>query len=251
MSALTRIANSTHKHISIKNDDTVIISATAIPGNEKSVSKIINDLTKKGAKVICKSITAIHVSGHACKEELKLMHSLLKPKYFAPVHGELRHLMSHKELAEGLGQNSKNIFILENGDVLSLSRRKAKVEGKVHAGKVMIDGLGVGDVGNIVIRDRKSLSQDGIISIIFVIEKESKMVVSGPDVITRGFVYVRDSEGLLTEIRDLASDSIERCISKNIYQWSKLKNEVRNEVGEFVYQKTKRKPIIVPIIMEV
>ncbi|MFR5264784.1 ribonuclease J [Clostridium sp.] len=251
MSALTRIANSTHKHISIKNDDTVIISATAIPGNEKSVSKIINDLTKKGAKVICKSITAIHVSGHACREELKLMHSLLKPKYFAPVHGELRHLMSHKELAEGLGQNSKNIFILENGDVLSLSRRKAKVEGKVHAGKVMIDGLGVGDVGNIVIRDRKSLSQDGIISIIFVIEKESKMVVSGPDVITRGFVYVRDSEGLLTEIRDLASDSIERCISKNIYQWSKLKNEVRNEVGEFVYQKTKRKPIIVPIIMEV
>lgn len=251
MSALTRIANSTHKHISIKNDDTVIILATAIPGNEKSVSKIINDLTKKGAKVICKSITAIHVSGHACKEELKLMHSLLKPKYFAPVHGELRHLMSHKELAEGLGQNSKNIFILENGDVLSLSRRKAKVEGKVHAGKVMIDGLGVGDVGNIVIRDRKSLSQDGIISIIFVIEKESKMVVSGPDVITRGFVYVRDSEGLLTEIRDLASDSIERCISKNIYQWSKLKNEVRNEVGEFVYQKTKRKPIIVPIIMEV
>ena len=251
MSALTRIANSTHKHISIKNDDTVIISATAIPGNEKSVSKIINDLTKKGAKVICKSITAIHVSGHACKEELKLMHSLLKPKYFAPVHGELRHLMSHKELAEGLGQNSKNIFILENGDVLSLSRRKAKVEGKVHAGKVMIDGLGVGDVGNIVIRDRKSLSQDGIISIIFVIEKESKMVVSGPDVITRGFVYVRDSEGLLTEIRDLASDSIERCISKKIYQWSKLKNEVRNEVGEFVYQKTKRKPIIVPIIMEV
>lgn len=251
MSALTRIANSTHKHISIKNDDTVIISATAIPGNEKSVSKIINDLTKKGAKVICKSITAIHVSGHACREELKLMHSLLKPKYFAPVHGELRHLMSHKELAEGLGQDSRNIFILENGDVLSLSRRKAKIEGRVHSGKVMIDGLGIGDVGNIVIRDRKSLSQDGIISIIFVIEKESKMVVSGPDVITRGFVYVRDSEGLLTEIRDLASDSIERCISKKIYQWSKLKNEVRNEVGEFVYQKTKRKPIIVPIIMEV
>lgn len=251
MSALTRIANGTHRSITIKHNDTVIISATPIPGNEKSVSKIINELSKKGANVICKSITAIHVSGHACQEELKLIHSLLKPKYFTPIHGEIRHLMKHKELAEGLGTESKNIFILENGDVLSLTRRKAMVESKVHSGKIMIDGLGVGDVGNIVIRDRKYLSQDGIISIIFVIEKESKMVVSGPDVITRGFVYVRDSETLLSEIKNISSESIDKCMDNNMYQWSKIKNEVRNDVGHFVYQKTKRRPIIVPIIMEV
>lgn len=251
MSALTRMASSTHKSIQIEKDDTIIISANPIPGNEKAVSKVINELTQKGANVIYKSIEEIHVSGHACEQELKLLQSILKPKYFVPVHGEYKHLRKHILIAEEVGLEKSKSFILENGDVLSLNRKSATISGKVQAGNILVDGIGVGDVGNIVLRDRKNLSKDGIINIIVAIEKETKTIASGPDIVTRGFIYVRESEELVNQIKEISYDSIQTSIDKNIFKWSEIKNNIRNDVGSFIYSKTKRKPIIVPIIMEV
>ncbi|MBP3916138.1 ribonuclease J [Clostridium sp.] len=251
MSALTRMASSTHKNIQIEKDDMIIISANPIPGNEKAVSKVINELTQKGANVIYKSIEEIHVSGHACEQELKLLQSILKPKYFVPVHGEYKHLRKHILIAEEVGLEKEKSFILENGDVLSLNRKSACISGKVQAGNVLVDGIGIGDVGNIVLRDRKNLSKDGIINIIVAIEKESRSIISGPDIVTRGFIYVRESEELVNQIKEISYDSIQTSIDKNIFKWSEIKNNIRNDVGSFIYSKTKRKPIIVPIIMEV
>lgn len=251
MSALTRIASSTHKNIQIEKDDMIIISASPIPGNEKAVSRVINELTHKGAEVIYKSIEEIHVSGHACEQELKLIHSILKPKYFVPVHGEYKHLRKHILIAEEVGLEKEKSFILENGDVLSLSRKSACIAKKVQAGNILVDGSGVGDVGNIVLRDRKNLSRDGIINVIVAIEKESRAIVGGPDIITRGFVYVRESEELVNEIKQISYESIQKSIDNNVFKWSEIKNNIRNDIGSFIYSKTKRKPIIVPIIMEV
>ena len=251
MSALTRMASSTHKNIQIEKDDMIIISANPIPGNEKAISKVINELTQKGANVIYKSIEEIHVSGHACEQELKLLQSILKPKYFVPVHGEYKHLRKHILIAEEVGLEKGKSFILENGDVLSLNRKSATISGKVQAGNILVDGIGVGDVGNIVLRDRKNLSKDGIINIIVAIEKETKTIASGPDIVTRGFIYVRESEELVNQIKEISYDSIQTSIDKNIFKWSEIKNNIRNDIGSFIYSKTKRKPIIVPIIMEV
>ena len=251
MSALTRIASSTHKNIQIEKDDMIIISASPIPGNEKAVSRVINELTHKGAEVIYKSIEEIHVSGHACEQELKLIHSILKPKYFVPVHGEYKHLRKHILIAEEVGLEKEKSFILENGDVLSLSRKSACIAKKVQEGNILVDGSGVGDVGNIVLRDRKNLSRDGIINVIVAIEKESHAIVGGPDIITRGFVYVRESEELVNEIKQISYESIQKSIDNNVFKWSEIKNNIRNDIGSFIYSKTKRKPIIVPIIMEV
>ena len=251
MSALTRIANSNHRHITIEKGDTIIISATPIPGNEKPVSKVVDELIEKGANVIYKSIEDIHVSGHARQEELKLVQSLLKPKYFVPVHGEDKHLIMHGKIAEEMGVKKENIFILENGNVLTLTRRFSRVTEKVPVGNILIDGLGIGDVGNIVIKDRKHLSQDGIVNIIIVMDKESKQIISGPDVVTRGFVYVRESEHILNDIKDISSKTMEKCIDNKIYQWSQIKSEIRNEVNYLIYHKTKRRPMIVPIIVEI
>lgn len=251
MSALTRIASSTHKSIQIEKDDMIIISASPIPGNEKAVSKVINELTHKGAEVIYKSIEEIHVSGHACEQELKLIHSMLKPKYFVPIHGEYKHLRKHILIAEEVGLEKGKSFILENGDVLSLNRKSAAIINKVQAGNVLVDGSGIGDVGNIVLKDRRNLSKDGIINVIVAIEGESHTIVGGPDIITRGFVYVRESEALVNEIKEISYESIQKSIDNNIFKWSEIKNNIRNDIGSFIYSKTKRKPVIVPIIMEV
>ena len=251
MSALTRMASSTHKNIQIEKDDMIIISANPIPGNEKSVSKVINELTQKGANVIYKSIEEIHVSGHACEQELKLLQSILKPKYFVPVHGEYKHLRKHILIAEEVGLQKEKSFILENGDVLSLNRKSACISGKVQAGNVLVDGIGIGDVGNIVLRDRKNLSKDGIINIIVAIEKETRSTISGPDIVTRGFIYVRESEELMSQARNTALEALERCHSRNIYDWGTIKSRIRDDVSRLMYEKTKRSPMILPIIMEI
>lgn len=250
MSALARMAASEHRKISIVPGDTVIISATPIPGNEKFVSKVINQLFKKGAEVIYDSVEKIHVSGHACQEELKLMHALVKPKFFIPVHGEYRHLKKHGELAMELGLPEKNLVICENGDVIELTRNYIKKNGSVTSGQVFVDGLGVGDVGNIVLRDRKHLSQDGILTVVVTIEKQTGKVVSGPDIISRGFVYVRESEGLMDEAREIVKSVLKNCEERQIMDWATLKSKMRDELREFLYEKTKRKPMILPIIME-
>ncbi len=251
MAALTRIAAGNHRSIQLEKGDTVIISSTPIPGNKKAVSNVVDDLTEKGAKVIYEAIEDIHVSGHACEQELRLIHALLKPKFFVPVHGEYRHLLSHSKIAENMGMDKSNMFILEIGDVLELSRNKAEITNKVPAGRVLIDGLGVGDIGNIVLRDRKNLAKDGIITVVIVINKESKTVISGPDIITRGFVYVRDSEELMREIRRIVSKSVERCLDNDVTQWSEIKSAIRREVNTYVYTKMKRKPMVLPVITEI
>lgn len=250
MSALARMAASEHRKIAIIPGDTVIISATPIPGNEKFVSKVVNQLFKKGAEVIYDSVEKIHVSGHACQEELKLMQALIKPKFFIPVHGEYRHLKKHGELAMELGLPEKNLVICENGDVIELTRNYIKKNGSVTSGQVFVDGLGVGDVGNIVLRDRKHLSQDGILTVVVTIEKQTGKVVSGPDIISRGFVYVRESEGLMDEAREIVRSVLKNCEERQITDWATLKSKMRDELREFLYEKTKRKPMILPIIME-
>ncbi len=251
MAALSRIASSTHKKITIEKGDMVIISASPIPGNEKLISKLIDALFKKGAEVIYNAIEEVHVSGHACQEELKLIHTLVKPRFFMPVHGEYRHLRQHGLLAEGLGMDSKNIFILETGQVLELSRNGARVSGIVPSGAVMIDGLGIGDVGNMVLRDRKHLSEDGIITVVVTLSKESITVLSGPDIITRGFVYERESKDLLSEVRDVVKVELDKCIDKKITDSYIIKSKIKYSLGEFIYIKTRRKPIVIPIIMEI
>ena len=251
MSALARMAASEHRKINIVEGDTVIISATPIPGNEKFVSRVINQLFKKGAEVIYESLAEVHVSGHACQEELKLMQTLVKPKFFIPVHGEYRHLKQHAELACKLGLPERNFIIAENGDVIELTRNYIKKTGTVTSGQVFVDGLGVGDVGHIVLRDRKHLSQDGILTVVVTIEKKSASVIAGPDIISRGFVYVRESEGLMDEAKEIVKEVLRECEEKNITDWTTLKSNMRDELREFLYEKTKRKPMILPIIMEI
>ena len=251
LAALSRIAYSNHKKITLEKGDSVIISASPIPGNEKPISKLIDELFKKGANVIYNLIEEVHVSGHACQEELKIMHTLVKPKFFMPVHGEYRHLKQHAMLAEDLGMDPKNIFILETGQVLELSRNDAKISGKINSGAVMIDGLGVGDVGTVVLRDRKHLSQDGILTVVVTINKTSFSILSGPDIITRGFVYVKESGDLLNEATEVVRAELDKCMEKKITEWSIIKSNIKYSLGEFLYKKTKRKPIILPIIMEI
>lgn len=251
MSALSRIAASEHRKVEIEPGDLVIISASPIPGNEKSVFKVINELFKKGAEVIYESLAEIHVSGHACQEELKLIHSLVKPKYFMPVHGEYRHLKQHANLANRLGMPMENIFMMETGKVLELTSDSARINGNVTAGRVLVDGLGVGDVGNIVLRDRKHLSQDGLIVVVITTEKESGAIIAGPDIISRGFVYVRESEDLIDKVREITKSTIEKCESKRKNDWSAKKSTIKDELRDYLYEKTKRKPMILPIIMEI
>lgn len=251
MSALARMAASEHKKITIVDGDTVILSASPIPGNEKTVSRVVNQLFKKGANVIYESLEEVHVSGHACQEELKLMHMLVKPKFFMPVHGEFRHLKLHAELAFKLGLNPRNCYIGENGDVVEVTRNYIKKTGTVTSGQVFVDGLGVGDVGHIVLRDRKHLSQDGILTVVVTMDRETGSVVAGPDIISRGFVYVRESEGLMDSAKDLVKNVLSDCEENNIKDWSTLKSNMRDELRNFLYEKTKRRPMILPIIMEI
>jgi len=251
MSALTRMAMSDHRRVKITPGDTVIISAHPIPGNEKLVAKTINQLFYLGAEVIHESESSIHVSGHASQEELKLMINLVKPKFFVPVHGEYRHLVKHAKLASQLGIPKGNIFVAENGQVLEFNAKKGAINGRVTSGRVLIDGLGVGDVGNIVLRDRKQLSQDGIFIIVVTIDKEANLVVAGPDVISRGFVYVRESEKLMEESREKVKIVLDNCFEKGITDWSTIKSQIRDTLGKYLYEKTKRRPMLIPIIMEV
>jgi ribonuclease J len=251
MSALSRMAASEHKKVNIIPGDMVIISANPIPGNEKLVSRVINQLFKKGAEVIYEALADVHVSGHACQEELKLMHVLVKPKFFIPVHGEYRHLKQHAELAQKLGMPEQNIVIADIGEVIEVTRDSIKKNGSVISGQVLVDGLGVGDVGNIVLRDRKHLSQDGILTVVVTIEKESGSVLSGPDIISRGFVYVRESEDLMEEAREVVKNCLKECEEKHITEWATIKSIIKDSLRNFLYEKTKRKPMILPIIMEI
>ena len=252
MSALSRIAVGEHRSVKLKKGDMVVLSSTPVPGNEKTVSNVVNKLFEKGAEVIYSDIADIHVSGHACQEELKLLHSLIKPKFFMPVHGEYRHLIRHARLAEGLGMKKENIFILENGDILDVTKRSAHMlKEKAEADAILVDGLGVGDVGNIVLRDRKMLSESGLIIVVAAIEKESQTVVSGPDIISRGFVYVRENEPLMDEARKVAEKALEKCQNKKIKDWNNMKSQVRDSLGSYIYDRTKRTPIILPIFLEV
>ncbi len=248
MSALSRMANSQHKQVQIKAGDKVVLSSTPIPGNEKAVSRIVNELIKKGAEVIREDT---HVSGHACQEELKLMHSLVRPKYFIPVHGEYSMLRTHAELAKSMGMNSNDIFILNLGEILEFTENSAKRAGTVPVGKVFVDGLGVGDVGNIVIRDRKHLSQDGLIVVVVTIDGKSGMVLSGPDIISRGFVYVRESETLMDDIKAIIHEVLDECQNSNVREWLYIKTNIKDSLKDFLWEKTKRRPMILPIIMEV
>ena len=247
MAALSRRAASLHRKVSIQPGDCVVFSSTPIPGNEKSVAKVINELGMKGAKVIFQDT---HVSGHACQEEIKLLYSLIKPKYAIPVHGEYRHLMAQKEVVQSLGYDKEDIFIAKCGDVLELSEEKAGIVGHVQTGEILVDGLGVGDVGNIVLRDRQNLAENGIIIVVLTLEKYSGQLVAGPDIVTRGFVYVREAEELLDEAREVVSGSVETCMDKNITDWSKIKNIIKDDLSEYLWKKMKRNPVILPIIME-
>jgi ribonuclease J len=251
MSALSRMASAEHRKLEIQPGDMVIISATPIPGNEKTVARVVNQLFEKGANVIYEALADVHVSGHACQEELKLMHSLIKPKYFIPVHGEYRHLRQHGKLAESLGMPTQNVFTIENGQVVEISRDHARICGNVPAGNILVDGLGVGDVGNIVLRDRKHLSEDGLMVVVVTIKKEDGQVISGPDIISRGFVYVRESEVLMVEARSVVRNALQVCQSNGVREWAALKASIKDSLKGFLYEKTKRSPMILPIIMEV
>lgn len=251
MAGLARIAFSNHRKIQLEPDDLFIISASPIPGNDKLISKVINELYRKGADVIYEALEDIHVSGHACQEELKLIHSLVHPKYFMPVHGEYRHLKHHKDLAKSLGMKDKNIFIMNTGDILQLSEDEARISGRVHTGRVLVDGIGVGDVGNIVLRDRRYLGQDGMVVVVVTIEKESYSILAGPDIITRGFVYAKEAEDMINKIRDIAREEIENSLANNQIEWYVLKTNVKRSIERFLYDETKRRPTIFPIIMEV
>lgn len=251
MSALTRMAMSDHRKVDITPGDTIIISATPIPGNEKLVSKTVDKLLKLGANVVYGRSEGIHVSGHASKEELKLMHNLVRPKFFIPVHGEYRHLITHAKLAQELGMPKENVFIGENGDILEFTREKGAIVGKVTAGKVFVDGLGVGDVGNIVLRDRRQLAQDGIIIVVITMDGETGEVLAGPDIVSRGFVYVRESEELMTGAKERVEQALDRCEASGAMDWTTLKGAVRDALSRYLFEKTRRRPMILPIIMEV
>ena len=252
MSALTRMAYSDHRKVEITKDDLIIISATPIPGNERSISNVINELFKIGCEVVYSALQDVHVSGHACQEELKLILALTKPKFFIPVHGEHRHLVLHKELAASVGIPEKNSFVLANGHVLELDKDSAKRAGTVQAGKILVDGLGVGDVGNIVLRDRKHLSEDGLIIVVITISHEDQAMISKPDVISRGFVYVREAEGLIDGVRQVAARSVEAALhARRTMDWSTMKSSLRSDVSKYIYEQTKRSPMILPIIEEI
>ena len=250
MAALSRMAASIHKKVTIKPNDTIIFSSNPIPGNEKAVSRVINELSRKGADVIFQDA---HVSGHACQEEIKLIYSLVKPRYAIPVHGEYRHLKAQAGIAYELGIPKENIFILSSGDVLEMNENEeehARVTGQVRTGAILVDGLGVGDVGNIVLRDRQHLAEDGIMIVVLTLEKHSNHLLAGPDIVSRGFVYVRESEDLMEEARIVVEDAIDTCLEKHITDWGKMKNVIKDSLGEFLWKRTKRNPIILPIIME-
>ncbi len=248
MAALSRMAGNNHKKISVGPKDTIIFSSHPIPGNEKAVTKIINELLMKGADVIFQDA---HVSGHACQEEIKLIYNLVQPRYAIPVHGEYKHLKANARLAEELGIPKERIFILSSGDVLELGQDSARVTGKVPVGDIMVDGLGVGDVGNVVLRDRQHLAENGIMIVVLALEQTSGQLVAGPDIVTRGFVYVREADALLDEAQTIVSLAVERCLEKNISDWGKLKGSIRDELAEFIWKRTKRRPMILPIIVEV
>ncbi len=248
MAALSRMAANVHKKIVIKPGDTVIFSSNPIPGNEKAVSKVINELSMKGANVIFQDV---HVSGHACQEEIKLIYTLVHPKYALPVHGEYRHLKAQATLAENIGIPKDHIFIMKTGDVLEMDQDSAKVTGHVQTGAILVDGLGVGDVGNIVLRDRQHLAEDGIVIAVLTLEKYSNQILAGPDIVSRGFVYVREAEDLMEEAREIVEDAMQNCLSHRVTDWSKMKNAIRDSLGEFLWKRTKRRPMILPIIMEV
>lgn len=248
MAALSRMASNMHRKVQIKPGDTVIFSSNPIPGNEKAVSRVINELSMKGADVIFQDA---HVSGHACQEEIKLIYSLVHPKYAIPVHGEYRHLKAQAQVAESLGIPKENIFLLSSGDVLELNEQKAQVVDRVQTGAILVDGLGVGDVGNIVLRDRQHLAEDGILIVVLTLEKYSNQVLAGPDIVSRGFVYVRESEGLMDEAKHVVEEAIEDCMDRRVTDWGRLKTAIRDSLSEFLWKRTKRSPMILPIIMEV
>lgn len=249
MSALYRMAFSEHDKVELNEKDVVIISANAIPGNEKFVNKIINELFKKGVTVLHDAVADVHVSGHACREELKTMHALTKPKYFMPIHGEYRHLASHKELAMQMGEKEENIFLADIGKVLEIDEDGARFNGTVPSGKILVDGYGVGDVGSIVLRDRRHLAEDGIIVVVTTLHMDEKLVMAGPDIVSRGFVYVRESEELMDDLKELSLAVIETCFDNGISDFAQIKNKIKDELSKYIYQKTKRRPMILPIIM--
>lgn len=251
MAALARIAFGNHRMIKVEQDDLFIISASPIPGNDRLVSRVINELYKKGVEVIYKAIEDVHVSGHAYKEELKLMQSLTHPKFFMPAHGEYRHLKHHKDLAKQMGMKDDHIFIMQDGDVLELDREKAAVTGRVRAGNILVDGIGVGDVGNIVLRDRRHLAEEGMLIVVAAIDLETYSIMGGPDVITRGFVYAKNSEELIEAVRVAATKELEMCLAYQMVEWYMLKANIKKVVEQLLYEKTKRRPTILPIIMEV
>ncbi len=248
MAALSRMAADIHKKVTIKPKDVVIFSSNPIPGNEKAVSRVINELSEKGANVIFQDA---HVSGHACQEELKLIYTLLKPKYAIPVHGEYRHLKANARIAESLGIPKENIFIIHSGDVLEFDQESAQIVDKVQTGAILVDGLGVGDVGNIVLRDRQHLAEDGILIVVLTLEKGTNQLLAGPDIVSRGFVYVRESEGLMEEARQVLSESLDKCLSNRNADWSRIKLVIRDTMGDFLWKRTKRRPMILPIIMDI
>ena len=251
MSALYRMAFSTHKQVDITAGDRIIISASAIPGNEKSISNIINELYRKGADVVYEKSEGLHVSGHACQEELKIVHGLVKPKFFIPVHGEQRHLQLHAKLAQSMGMNPRNIHIGEIGTVFEFTGKTCKVNGTVPAGRVFVDGSGVGDVGSVVLRDRKHLAEDGMIVVCVNLSSEDGSIITGPDIITRGFIYVKESEDLMDELKEVAMEAIDRCQRKRVRDWSAIKSAIKNDLSGYLYKTTKRNPMILPVIMEI
>ncbi len=248
MAALSRMALNMHRKISIGPGDTIIFSSSPIPGNEKAVTKIINELQRKGAEVIFQDA---HVSGHACQEEIKLLYTLVKPKFAIPVHGEYKHMKAQAKVVRDLGIDKENIFIMSSGDVLELDGEEAKITGKVPVGDILVDGLGVGDVGNIVLRDRQHLAEDGIMIVVLALDQYSNFLVSGPDIVSRGFVYVKESDELMEEARELMAGVIENCLDRGISDWGKIKNSIKDSLGDYVWKKTKRRPMILPIILEV
>ena len=247
----TRMSSGDHRQVSITPSDLIIISATPIPGNEKFVGKLVNELMKQGAEVVYEAMYEVHVSGHACQDELKMMLALTKPKFFIPIHGEYKHMKKHEGLAIKMGIPEKNIVLLNIGQVVETDSVEMKVVGQVPAGKVLVDGLGVGDVGSVVLRDRKHLSEDGLIVVVTTINRETGMVAAGPDIVSRGFVYVRESEELMDDAKQLVKKTLQTCADRNIREWGNIKSNVRDELGNFIFQRTKRSPMILPIIMEV
>ncbi|MDR0986371.1 MAG: ribonuclease J [Ruminococcus sp.] len=251
MSALTRMAMNEHKNVTITPDDFIIISATPIPGNEKFVTRVVNELMKRGADVIYQSMYEVHVSGHACQEDLKLMLSLTKPRFFMPIHGEYKHLRHHAKLAHDLGMNPADIIIGKTGDVIEIDGVNWGITGEVQSGRVFVDGLGVGDVGSIVLRDRRHLSQDGLIIAVVTIETDTMTVIAGPDIVSRGFVYVRESEELMSAARKILTDSLDKCLRGGVYDWNTFKMQMKDDLGDYIFMRTKRRPMILPIIMEI